>query len=65
MKEEFTAEPFKRQRAFDFSNMSRGQKILNWILIIGGIWAFPPLIFLFIGMAIYYRVKYPGQHGGL
>lgn len=59
MSEDSQGKPYERKRAFDLSGMSTGKKILSIALVVGGIWAFPPVVFVYIAIAIYYRIKYP------
>ena len=56
-------QPYERKRAFDFSGMSKGRKTLNIALIVGGAFAFPPIVFVYIALAVYYRIKYRSSKG--
>lgn len=45
----------------DFGGLSRPKQALSILIALAGVWLFPPLIFIYVVMAIYYRIKYPSK----
>lgn len=53
-------DPQPPKRLFgDFRNETRLRQILIIVISALGVWLFPPLLAIFLIMAVYYRVKYP------